>query len=100
VRVGTIAIRTGIPHDKDPWGWSCGFYPGSHPGECTNGAAATFDQTRADFERAWQVFLSNRTEADFDRWRDAWDWQPGNTAGLIGANECRDQPPPRRAGGS
>jgi hypothetical protein len=32
VRVGTIALRTGIPHDEDPWGWSCGFYPGSHPG--------------------------------------------------------------------
>jgi hypothetical protein len=59
VRVGTIAIRTGIPHDKDPWGWSCGFYPGSHPGDCTNGTAATFDQARADFEEAW---------------RDARDW--------------------------
>jgi hypothetical protein len=32
VHVGTIAIRSGIPHDKDPWGWSCGFYPGSEPG--------------------------------------------------------------------
>jgi hypothetical protein len=21
VQVGTIAIRTGIPHDEDPWGW-------------------------------------------------------------------------------
>jgi hypothetical protein len=29
VHAGTIAIRTGIPHDEDPWGWSCGFYPGS-----------------------------------------------------------------------
>jgi hypothetical protein len=28
--VGVIAIRTGSPHDEDPWGWSCGFYPGSH----------------------------------------------------------------------
>ena len=50
VRAGTIAIRTGIPHDEDPWGWSCDFYPGSHPGECTNGVAATFGQARADFE--------------------------------------------------
>jgi hypothetical protein len=33
VHVGTIAIRSGIPHDKDPWGWRCGFYPGSEPGE-------------------------------------------------------------------
>jgi hypothetical protein len=42
VGVGTIAIRTGIPPHEDPWGWACGFYPGSHPGECTDGTAATF----------------------------------------------------------
>ena len=62
---GTIAIRSGIPHDEDPWEWSCGFYPGSEPGEQQNGTAATFDEARADFEYAWRVFLSNRTEADF-----------------------------------
>jgi hypothetical protein len=74
VHAGTIAIRSGVPHDEDPWGWSCGFYPGSRPGECTSGAAATFDLARADFEAAWAVFLSNRTEADFQAWRDARDW--------------------------
>src|ERR1700738_3052803 len=41
---GTIAIRTGIPHDEDPGGWRCGFHPGSRPGECQHGTAATFDQ--------------------------------------------------------
>jgi hypothetical protein len=70
VRVGTIPKRIGIPPDEDPWGWSCGFYPGSNPRECTNGAAATFDQARADFEGAWRIFLANRTEADFQEWRD------------------------------
>ena len=74
VHAGTIAIRTGIPHDEDPWEWSCGFYPGSHPGEHTNGTAETFDQARADFEVAWRVFLSKRTEADFQAWRDQRDW--------------------------
>jgi hypothetical protein len=29
VRVGTIAKRVGIPFDEDPWGWACGFYPGT-----------------------------------------------------------------------
>jgi hypothetical protein len=29
---------------------------------------------RADFERAWAVFLSKRTEADFQKWRDNRDW--------------------------
>ena len=42
-----------------------GFYPGSEPGEQQNGTAATFDEARADFECAWQTFLSKRTEADF-----------------------------------
>jgi hypothetical protein len=42
VHAGTISIRAGIPHDEDPWGWSCGFYPGSDPGECTSGTAETF----------------------------------------------------------
>jgi hypothetical protein len=40
----------------------------SHPGEHST---STFDQARADFEEAWKVFLSNRTEADFQKWREA-----------------------------
>jgi hypothetical protein len=74
VHVGTIALRVGNPHDTDPWGWSCGFYPGSHPGEHTNGTAPTFEAALADFEHAWGVFLSNRTEWDFKEWRDARDF--------------------------
>jgi hypothetical protein len=35
---------------------------------------ATFDEGRADFERAWQVFLANRTEADLQAWRHERDW--------------------------
>jgi hypothetical protein len=56
VHAGTIAIRTGNPRDEDPWEWHCGFYPGSHPGEQQNGTAATFDEARVDFERAWGCF--------------------------------------------
>jgi hypothetical protein len=70
VRVGTISKRIGIPPDQVLWGWSCGFYPGSHPGECITGTAATLDQARADFEAAWRVFRAKRTEADFQAWRD------------------------------
>jgi hypothetical protein len=69
VRVGTIAIRSGNPADTDPWGWSCGFYPGSHPREQSSGTAQSFDQARAAFEAAWRVFFANRTEADFDEYR-------------------------------
>jgi hypothetical protein len=74
VHAGTIAIRSGNPHDEDPWEWHCGFYPGSHPGEHQSGTAATFDQARCDFEAAWEVFLANRTQADFRAWRDQRDW--------------------------
>ena len=74
VRVGTIAIRSGNPHDTDPWEWDCGFYPGSHPGEHQSDTAATFDEARSDFETAWKVFLAKRTEADFQAWRDQQDW--------------------------
>jgi hypothetical protein len=65
------AIRT-TPISQ--WEWSCGFYPGSEPGEVSCDTAATFEEARADFERAWQVFLSNRTEADFQAWRNQRDW--------------------------
>ena len=74
VRVATIAERVGIPNHKPRWGWTCGFYPGSHPGECTGGAPATTDEARAGFEKAWAVFLAKRTEADFQEWRDQRDW--------------------------
>ena len=74
IHAGTITERVGNPHDTDPWEWSCGFYPGSNPGEQQSGASATFDEARADFGTAWQVLLSNRTEADFQAWRDQRDW--------------------------
>jgi hypothetical protein len=84
VHAGTIARRTGQPHDEDPWEWRCGFYPGCNPGEHTNGTAETFDQARADFEAAWMVFLSKRTEADFQEYRrqralTAWKYKMWDT---------------------
>jgi hypothetical protein len=46
----------------------------SHPGEHQSGTAASLGEARADFERAWDVFLSKRAEADFKAWRDDRDW--------------------------
>jgi hypothetical protein len=74
IHAGTIAERVGNPHDTDRWEWNCGFYPGSNPGESTNGTSVTFDEARADFGNAWEVFLSKRTEADFQAWRHQRDW--------------------------
>jgi hypothetical protein len=41
----------------------------------TGGTTTTFDQARADFGAAWRVFLSNRTEGDFQAWRNERDWK-------------------------
>jgi hypothetical protein len=38
------------------------------------GSAPTFDDARADFEAASRVFLLERTEADFQGWREAQAW--------------------------
>jgi hypothetical protein len=43
VHAGTIAMRVGNPHDTDQWEWSCGFCPGSRPGEIQAGTSATLD---------------------------------------------------------
>src|ERR1700692_3173180 len=74
VHVGTIAVRTGVPHHEDPWGWICGFYPGSEPGEYADGTATTFDRARTDFEAAWRGVLSNRTADEFQGGRDQRAW--------------------------
>jgi hypothetical protein len=63
-----------MPPGEDPWSWACGFYPGAHPRECTDGTAATFDRARVDFEEAWRTFLLKRTEADFQALREQPDW--------------------------
>jgi hypothetical protein len=91
VHVGTIAMRSGNPTTTEPWEWRCGFYPGSNPGECTYGTASTFDQARADFEAAWGVFLSKRTDADFQEWRDHRD----DTAQKYAALERGEKVPTR-----
>ena len=69
----TVAAA-GTPNAMTQWKWSCGFYPGSNPGEQRSGTADTFDQARAAFEKAWQVFAANRTESDYQAWRDRRDW--------------------------
>jgi hypothetical protein len=74
IDAGTIAKCVGNPNSAPKWEWRCGFYPGSRPGDCTGGTAASFDEARAAFETAWRVFLAKRTEADFQAWRDQQAW--------------------------
>jgi hypothetical protein len=88
VHVGAIARRIGQPLAVDPWQWRCGFHPGSRPGECTSGTAETFDEARSDFEAAWRVFLSNRTEADFRGGGIRRRGPPRSIAGSTEASGC------------
>ncbi|WP_028164159.1 hypothetical protein [Bradyrhizobium elkanii] len=99
VCVGTIARRNGAPGSEPPWEWSCGFYPGTKPGEHQTGTAETFEAARADFEAAWEALLANRTEADFQAWQQsqvftAWKhamWEAGMklpTQTTSGVSRC------------
>jgi hypothetical protein len=74
VHVGAISRTVGNPNAAPQWQWRCGFYPGSGPGECKTETATSFEAARSAFQAAWRVFLSNRTEADFQAWRDQRDW--------------------------
>ena len=66
MQVGTIGERAGAPVDVDQWSWSCGFYPGLHPGQHRNGTAPTFAEARSGFEAAWQALLPQVPESAFD----------------------------------
>jgi hypothetical protein len=57
VHIGTIAERAGVPVDVDQWKWSCGFYPGLHPGQHRYGTAASFEEARFGFEAGWKALL-------------------------------------------
>jgi hypothetical protein len=77
IRVGSIAMRDGVPADKDQWGWSVGFYPAADRGLRASGTAKSLDAARAAFDVAWQWLLPKFTETDFTEHRqhrafDAW----------------------------
>jgi hypothetical protein len=73
VHAGTIAIRSGNPHDEDPWEWHCVFYPGSEPGE-QNGTAATFDEAARISSAPGGYFCRGELRRDFQAWRNQRDW--------------------------
>lgn len=74
VRVGHIGKRTGVPTHAPQWGWSCGFFPGCDPGQQTHGTGETFEEAKADFEKAWQQLSATRTEVHFELWRQSRDF--------------------------
>ena len=68
-RVGTIGERAGVPVGVDQWEWSCGFYPGLHPGQHRYGIVPTFAEARAGFEADWHQLLAELPEGAFDEYR-------------------------------
>ena len=66
VHAGTIMRCVGNPNTAPQWQWRCGFSPGSGPGECKNGTAASYEAVRSGFLAAWRVFLSHRTDEHCD----------------------------------
>lgn len=74
VQVGAIGRRSGVPNHVPQWEWSCGFYPGSEPGEHRDGVAETYEAAREAFQRAWAEYLPRRSPADFDAWRHHTAW--------------------------
>ena len=69
VLIGSIGERTGVPIDVDQWKWSCGFYPGLHPGQHRCGTAGTFEEARAGFEADWNGLLPEIPDGAFDEYR-------------------------------
>jgi putative SOS response-associated peptidase YedK len=98
LHVGTITERAGNPHDTEPWEWRCGFYPGSLPGECTSGTAASFDKARADFESAWRVPVVRNTDAGRELATMRWGMPPPPRAGGFPITNIRNTTSPHWRG--
>jgi hypothetical protein len=71
IGVGRIMQRQGAPHRDEQWRWSVGFYPGAHPNQNVNGYAVSFEDAREKWQAAWERYLPDRTEAEFEEYR-AW----------------------------
>jgi hypothetical protein len=68
VSVGLIGERAGVPVDVNQWKWSCGFYPGLHPGQHRGGTAPNFEEARAGFETDWKSLLPEIPAGAFEEW--------------------------------
>lgn len=74
VLVGSISARSGVPKHANQWQWTCGFYPGSGPREMTTGTAVDFAEAREMFDRAWKALHPQKSETDYQEWRDHRDF--------------------------
>jgi hypothetical protein len=62
-------VNAGVPVDVDRWHWSCGFYPGLHPGQHRYGTAANFAEALTGFEADWRSLSPEIPEGAFEEYR-------------------------------
>jgi hypothetical protein len=74
VRVGHIGKQAGVPLHGDQWGWNCGFQPGCDPGEQKSGTGSSYEDAKAQFQKAWERLAAKKTEAHFEVWRRSRDF--------------------------
>ena len=89
VQVGTIGERAGVPVDVDQWRWSCGFYPGLHPGQRRHGTAPTFDEARAGFEVDWRSIFPEIPDGAFEEYRCDREARAEYGPFVLAARNCR-----------
>jgi hypothetical protein len=89
VRVGAIGERAGVPVNREQWQWSCGFYPGLHPGKHLDGTAATFEEARVGFELAWRE--PNIPDGAFEEWRHDRESRAEIGPLALAARDCRQR---------
>ena len=87
VHVGTIAERVGNPHDTDPQGWNCGFYPGSRPGISRTYPRPLRRPVPISGARG-KCSCQSEPRPTFRRWREQRDWTAPKYA-LWDAGELR-----------
>jgi hypothetical protein len=70
IGVGRIFRKQGSPHAPSQWRWTLGFHPGRHPRDNQSGDANTFGEARAAWMTAWEAYLPDCTEEQFEEYRD------------------------------
>jgi hypothetical protein len=73
VHVGAVGLRNGNPTGTEAWFWRRGLIRAAIPASASP-VPPPPSTMRADFESAWRAFLSKRTGADFQAWRERRDW--------------------------
>lgn len=68
IGVGRLMRHQGTA--REMWRWSVGFHPGRHPRDNQAGTTDTFEQAREAWAKAWEAYLPDCTEAQFEEYRE------------------------------